>query len=235
MGNGYALFTEAAARYDLHTPPHHYQDDYLFVLEELRRINPQARVLDVGCGTGVFLERAHAVGLKISGIDASPEMVAVAEKRLGPGAVRIERMQELEERELYDCIVSLSWSFHYCASPAEARDVVRRFLSALCPGGLLLLQAAHAPNATGRLMEDWEVGPTGEPNDVQVLYRFTALPGAWPRLRAQYVYSCRSLGELLAEDHVLNVADVHLVTEILRSAGFDEIRVFNSSVRLEVE
>jgi SAM-dependent methyltransferase len=224
----YQLFREAAKRYDLHTPPHHYQHDHRFVLEELARRPSPARILDVGCGTGIFLERARAAGLDVSGVDAAPEMVAVAVERHGPGVVRLGRMQDLDEREAYDAIVSLCWSFHYCASLAEAREVLTRFFQALRPGGLLILQAAHAANADGRLLEDLEPGPGGEPGDISFRYRFTAESGEEPRLRARYVYACRSLNELVSEEHVLAAADVLRLGELARLVGFEEIRIFDN-------
>jgi SAM-dependent methyltransferase len=155
-------------------------------------------------------------------------MVSVAEARVGPGVVRVEGMEDIEEAAAYDAIASLSWSFNYCTSAEVAGDVLTRFLRALRPGGLLVLQVAHAANATGRLLEDWESGPEGEPGDVQFLYRFTALPGGEPRLLAQYVYACRSLDELLAEDHVLSVADVSLVAALAAETGFEDVRIYDS-------
>lgn len=224
----YRLFREVAARYDLHTPPRHYQHDHAFVLEELSRLPSHARVLDVGCGTGVFLEQARAVGLDALGLDASPEMIEVARKRLSPEAVRVGRMQDLDEREAYDAIVSLCWSFNYCASLAEAEDVLACFRQALRPGGLLILQAAHAANADGRLQEDSEPGPGGEPDDVRFLYQFTAEPGDEPRLKARYVYACKSLNELVFEEHRLQAADALALQRIAESLGFGEIRIYDN-------
>lgn len=230
----YQLFGAAARRYDLHTPPHHYQDDHAFVLAELR-IPGRQPVLDVGCGTGVFLERARAASLDAYGLDVSPEMVDVAARRLGPGVVRVARMQDLEDQEAYGAIVSLCWSFNYCRSTAEARDVLLRFHRALRPGGLLLLQVAHAPAATGKLQEDWEAGPGGEERDVQFLYQFLPDLGEDPRLRARYTYACRSLGELFWEEHVLNVADARLVADLAGQAGFHEVQVVGSWWREPLE
>src|SRR5438105_2064283 len=88
----YVLFGQAADHYDWHTPPHHYQHDHAFVLSRLPA--PPCRVLDVGCGTGVFLEKALAANFDAVGLDASPEMVSVASRRVGQGPVRVERMQE---------------------------------------------------------------------------------------------------------------------------------------------
>ncbi len=43
-------------------------------------------VLDVGCGTGVQLARYQQAGCRVTGIDASPAMLAVARRRLGTRA-----------------------------------------------------------------------------------------------------------------------------------------------------
>lgn len=235
----YRLYGELAERYDLHTPPEPYRPDHEFVLDELRRFGPGARVLDLGCGTGALLERVREAGFEACGIDASPEMAAVAEKRLGHlghlghGAVRVQRLQDLEERDAYDALVSLSLPFNYCAGVSEAREALARFHQALRPGGLLLLQVAHAANAPDCLIEEWAPGPAGE-KDIQFLCRFLAVPGdvdAEPAVRAQYVYSCRSLNELLYEEHLLNVADVNLVAGLLHEAGFSEIRIYDNCRR----
>src|SRR5437016_12177925 len=110
----YALFGRLADRYDWHTPPHHYQDDHAFVLSRLSK--PPSRILDVGCGTGAFLEKAVSIGFNASGIDASPDMISIASKRVSGDRVCVARMQELAECASYDGIVSLSWSFNYVGS-----------------------------------------------------------------------------------------------------------------------
>ena len=43
-------------------------------------------VLDIGCGTGTNLLLYHQAGCKVSGIDLSPSMVEVAQKKLGDRA-----------------------------------------------------------------------------------------------------------------------------------------------------
>lgn len=49
------------------------------------------RVLDVGCGTGRYLDWLMGLGLEVQGLDASPDMLALARKRLGGrlGPVRL--------------------------------------------------------------------------------------------------------------------------------------------------
>jgi SAM-dependent methyltransferase len=222
----HVLFGRAADRYDWHTPPHHYQHDHAFVLSRLPA--PPCRVLDVGCGTGVFLEKAVAAGFGATGLDASPEMVSLASRRAGAARVRVERMQELSESASYDAVVSLSWSFNYVSSFNEAREVLERFFNALRPGGRLILQIAHAANATGSLNEDREPGPDGEADDVVFLYRFHPVPERLGELRAQYVYGCKSRKELVFEEHRLGAADAYEVAAQASAVGFRDVELLDS-------
>ena len=221
----YALFARFADRFDWHTPPHHYQNDHAFVLE---RLGGPRRVLDVGCGTGAFLQKAVAAGFDAVGIDSAPDMVAVATRRVGTERVRVERMQQLQETNAYDGVVALSWSFNYVTSFADARDVLARFYRALRPRGRLILQLAHAPNAAGVLGEDREPGPDGNEDDVVFLYRFTPAPGRPDVLHAQYVYGCKSRNELFCEEHRLDAADVNEVAVLASAVGFERIELLDS-------
>ena len=222
----YALFGSAADRYDWHTPPHHYQDDHAFVLSRLPK--PPGRILDVGCGTGVFLEKAVAAGFDATGLDASAEMVSIASGRVGPDRVRQARMQDLAESEVYDAIISLSWSFNYVTSFLEAEEVLKSFFKALKPNGRLILQIAHAPNATGRLQEDREPGPEGQPDDVLFLYRFSHVKDHPDQLSAQYVYGCRSRSELIFEEHSLDAANAFEVEALSSAVGFETVQLLDS-------
>lgn len=222
----YALFSRAANRYDWHTPPLHYQHDHAFVLSRLPA--PPCRILDVGCGTGAFLEKALAAGFDVDGLDASPEMVSITSRRVGADRVRIAQMQELTELASYDAIVSLNWSFNYVNSLSDAQDLLRRFFQALRPGGRLILQIAHAPNATGVINEDREPGPEGQPDDVLFLYRFNKVPECPDQLCAQYIYGCKSRKELVFEEHRLAAADASQVADNAVAVGFEDIELLDS-------
>ncbi|MCY4543280.1 MAG: class I SAM-dependent methyltransferase [Rhodobacteraceae bacterium] len=221
----YKLFGRLADRYDWHTPPDHYQHDHAFVLDQFGK---SRRILDIGCGTGVFLERAIASGLDAYGIDSSPEMVTLSAARVGAHRVRVERMQDLQESNAYAGIVSLSWTFNYVHSFSEARDVLARIYEALRPQGQLILQLAHAPNARGHLGEDRERGPDGLEADIVFLYRFTQLPDDRSVLKAQYVYGCKSKAELFFEEHILAAANAHEVAALAAKVGFRDLDLLES-------
>lgn len=226
----YRLFQEFAHRYDLHTPPGHYQHDHAFVIAEALRVAPKnCRLLDVGCGTGVFIEAALAAGIDASGIDASPEMIEVARGRLGNDRVRVQRMQEIDEVEAYDVVCALSWTIHYCETKAELEDMIVRCRRAMRKGGVLLLQVANDEAMSGAVNVDREPGPSGEPDDTLFIHRFQALHDVEHRVLADYVYASRANGDLLTEQHHLGFANPAVVVDAFRKAGFQQIRVVNSS------
>src|SRR5436190_5101285 len=54
---------------------------YEGVLEALR-LEPGMRLLDAGCGSGVFAEIAAKAGAKVSGLDAAPALIERARQRV---------------------------------------------------------------------------------------------------------------------------------------------------------
>ena len=224
----YRLFNAFAHHYDLHTPPDHYQHDHGLVLDLAREYGPTCRLLDVGCGTGVLVAKALAEGMDAQGLDVSEAMIAAAKIRVPGNAVRVQRMQDLDDCERYDLIVSLSWSIHYASHEAELTDVLQRMHRALRPGGGLLLQVAHRPGLSEDWNEDREPGPTGVSDDVRLRYRFRAEPARSDGILADYAYACDSLGESFEETHRLAVADVGILTGIFERGGWDGVVAWQS-------
>ena len=65
--------------------------------EALRRLDlpPGRRVLEVGCGTGVFLRAAAERGLEVVGLDASAALLEVARERVPDAELHVGDMETL--------------------------------------------------------------------------------------------------------------------------------------------
>ena len=100
--------------------------------------------LDVGCGAGLLCEPLARLGAKVTGIDASPDVIAVAREHAAAMGLAIDyRAGDIQDLEgQYDLITSLEVIEHVAEPAAFLRALAKR----LAPGGLLILST---PNATG--------------------------------------------------------------------------------------
>lgn len=101
-------------------------------------VGPDAAVADIGCGPGQVALDLQARGLRVIGIDVSPQMVAVA-LRLTPGIdFRVGSMLSLE---LPDASLAGITAFYAIVhlEPYQLVDVFKQFFRVLRPGGVVLL------------------------------------------------------------------------------------------------
>jgi trans-aconitate methyltransferase len=105
------------------------------------------RVLDVGCGDGAVtaLVAAALPDGAVTGVDRSPEMVALARREHPEIDVRVAEVAALPFREAFDVVVSFT-ALHWVpeAEQPAALAAIRR---ALVPGGRIALQFPGAGNA----------------------------------------------------------------------------------------
>jgi 2-polyprenyl-3-methyl-5-hydroxy-6-metoxy-1,4-benzoquinol methylase len=77
-------------------------------------MDENSRVLEIGCGTGVFSEKFAATGARIFAVDISPELLAKARLRNLPARVTFceKRFEECEPAGPFDAIVGSSILHH---------------------------------------------------------------------------------------------------------------------------
>ena len=105
--------------------------------------------LDVGCGAGLLAEPLARLGAKVTGIDASPEVIEVARDHARAMALDIAyRAGDVQDLVGQFDLITCMEVIEHVADPAE---FVRTLAKRLAPDGLLILST---PNATrwSRLM-----------------------------------------------------------------------------------
>ena len=105
---------------------------------ELTAIGAGTQVLDVGCGTGGFCALAAARGAFVAGVDALPERIDAARRRVPAGDFEVALMEQLPFTDgAFDVVTGFN-SFQYAldvpVALAEAARVSRGLL-AVCKYG----------------------------------------------------------------------------------------------------
>ena len=114
-------------------------------------VEPAARVLDAGCGTGRIAVRLAELGHRCTGVDVDASMLAVA-RRHAPAQEwllgDLARTDTLGLRSDFDLVLAAGNVIPLLAAGTEAA-VIGQLAAVLRPGGLLVtgmgLDAAHLP------------------------------------------------------------------------------------------
>lgn len=112
-------------------------------------------ILDLGCGMGEPIAR-HVIeaGYRLTGIDSSPSLIAMAKDRFPEQQWIVGDMRELALEERFDGVVAWHSSFHL--SPDDQRPMIARFAAHLRPGGMLMFTSGPEH---GEAIGEWQ----GEP------------------------------------------------------------------------
>jgi len=184
------------------------------------------RVIDLGCGSGIWAESLLRAGYDVLGVDISPAMIALAKKR----APRAEFCCDSFLRaKLPTCaaVTSISECFNYLfdrqRDPTAALErLFRRIHGALQSGGLLVFDVLEPavlnrkqPLRRFREADDWAVLVEIEPDEKR-------------RQLTRHITSFRQVGKLFRRDresHCVQLLDTRELSAALRSLGFQVTRL----------
>lgn len=107
-------------------------------VQRLLKHGPVERLLEVGCGTGFFLDTARSMGIeRLTGVDPNPW--AVAQARARTLDVRLGSLEALDHDEHFDAAVMLDVIEHI-TDPVPFLARLRQHLN---PGGRLLIMTPN--------------------------------------------------------------------------------------------
>ncbi len=203
--SGFTQLAEAAAR---------------MVLDE---IGPPAAAerrglaVDLGCGGGTLLRELVDAGFEGWGVDLSPEMVALARKRVPEATLAVGDALAVD---LPPCqvVTAIGEVFNYAFvehDQAAIEAAFARIHDALEPGGILLFdvatpgRAADGPTSAQRAGRGWRVEATAQEQGAWL----TRTIDTWRTVAGQTRHS--------REVHRLRLLEAGWIMGALRAAGFD--------------
>lgn len=186
-----------------------------FVLARLREAGiAEGVVVDLGCGSGIWAAELLDAGYDVVGVDASPEMLALARERAA--AAQLVK-GSLHEIELPPCvaITAIGECVNY-GGPPSLEPLFQRASVALEPGGLLVFDAAgpgREPDGRRRARHE------GDGWVMRV--EFAEDPSA--RTLTRRIALVRD-GRTSEEQHVLRLYEPDDVVDWLEASGFAVMR-----------
>lgn len=113
--------------------------EYMISFFEDFGINPPSKVLDLACGTGNFSALLSNAGYKVTGVDASSQMLTVAQSKCG-GKVEFlcGDMRAFELPEKYDACICCLDSLNHLSSLEDVKKTFGCVNSSLNSGGLFI-------------------------------------------------------------------------------------------------
>ena len=182
-----------------------------------------ARVLDVGCGSGLLARRLLDAGFAVTGVDASPAMIELA-RGYAPGAdFEVARLPTASSGRATvlpqaDAVVSTGHVLNYLDTRDDIAQALDELARALRPAGVLAIDLMtepyrQRPDAQGlhaKVTDDWAIVTTFSCPDP---YRFDRAITVFRRVGAHWRRS---------DEHHRNVTfDTQEALQILRDNGID--------------
>lgn len=191
--------------------------------------NEFPNLLDIGCGTGVLGLMLANAGYKVSGIDLSEDMLAMAAKRFTEAGLQVPlycmSMDELDGFDSLDAITIAIDSLNYVVEESAVYVTLERIYEALRDGGQLFFDV----HSLFKMDEIFLDGPFTY-DDSEISYVWHTEPGDFDHSVIHhmtfYVRDAASdLYERFDEEHVQRTFSIEQYMTWLRNIGFTDVEV----------
>ncbi|MFD5435119.1 class I SAM-dependent methyltransferase [Kitasatospora sp. NPDC127067] len=213
-----------AAVYDPLDPDRGDLDAYLRMVREFGA----RRVLDIGCGTGVFALLLAGRGVEVVGVDPALASVEVARAKPGGGRVRWIHGDATQLPPLRVDLATMTANVAQAVvGPRDWQGTLRGAFGALRPGGRLVFETR---DPAARAWQEWTRGRSRRVTDVPgvgSVESWVDLTGVhWPLVSFRWTYVFAADGQVLTSDSTLRFREREEVERDLAAHGFvvEEVR-----------
>ncbi len=219
--------------------PGSYLEDILFYTEEAKRAG--SPVLEIGVGTGRLAFCLAAVGLDVVGIDSSPAMLRVLERKRAtvggqPGRVRAVAadMRRFSLAPRFPLAICAFRTFLYLLTRADQRRALRAIRRHLAPGGRLVMSFFVPPQdllaAGGAGLAEMARFPAPGGGGEVIAYDQAEVAPARQRLTSHITYEWRDEGDRplkrLEHTMVMRYLFPEEVPPLLESYGYRVVEAY---------
>ena len=184
----------------------------------------EGAALDLCCGPGRHSLALAQRGFAVTAVDRSRFLLDKARERTaGAGVEFVEAdMREFVREGAFDLAINLFTSFGYFETPEEDLQTLRNVRASMKPGGVFVIDVMGKECLAAMPSRTRWVETPGKDLFVQ---HGGILPG-WSRARMQWLLVRQE--RALRYDYEYNVYSGQELYALLRSAGFDEVRLFGN-------
>lgn len=191
---------------------------------------PGARVLDVGCGPGLYAQRLADKGFRMVGLDINHNAIGYAEESAEKAGLDIEYMHQnylhMDFKEEFDAALIIYGELGSLKN--TDRDILlERVHDALRPGGILIFDVMTLNHRRiHSRVKDWYFSPGGfwRPGPHFVLQQSFEYDGGIFLLRQAILEQGKGIVVYDLWDHTYEAEEM---SELLQSHGFTDIKLYS--------
>ena len=193
-------------------------------------LKPGDKVLDLGCGPGLYSSRLAKKGIKVTGIDISKNSLDYARHYAAEKGLdiyyRLINFFDIDYSEIFDAIIQVEGELN-TFSDDKRDELLAKLRNALRPGGHLIFDVTTRAQRTKKgLKNNWYVSDGGfwRPDKHLVLERGFDYPedSVWLN---QYIVV--DTADITVYRNWFHDYDLDTIREVIQNAGFDVIETWN--------